>query len=67
MSKPDEVTLGVEGDFGDLIDGDSRIVGVVGRPFGLAEADQANVTGGCYPFSVVGIDLHVPKAVARKW
>lgn len=66
MGEPDKVTFGVEGDFGDLIQGDARVVSVIDRPLGSVIADEADITGGGYPFPVFDIHLHIPEAVARQ-
>ncbi len=63
LGEPDEVTFGVEEDFGDLIEGDARVVGVIDRPLCSVIADEADITGGGYPFPVVDIHLHIPEAV----
>ena len=52
MGKPDEVVVGIEGDFRHLVEGDARVVGVVDGPLGSIEtdkADNAEVTGGVQP------------------
>lgn len=69
MSEPNEVVLGVEGDFCYLVEDDARVVGVVDNPLGSIEAsktDNTEVSCGGYPEMVVGIDLHVPEAVTRQ-
>ena len=49
MGEPDEVAVGVEGDFRHLVEGDARVVGVVGCPCSSVVADKADVTGSGYP------------------
>ena len=49
MGEPDEVALRIEGDFRDLVEGDTRVVAVVDCPLGSIIADEANVASCGYP------------------
>jgi len=49
LGEPNKVAAGIEGDFRDLVEGDARVVGVVGRPCSSVVADEANITSGGYP------------------
>ena len=49
MGEPNEVAVGVKGDFRYLIEGDAWVVSVVSRPCGSVVADETDVIGGGYP------------------
>ena len=64
MGEPDKVALAVDGDSGDLVEGDAGVVDVVGVPVGAVEACNTDIACGGQPLVVVGIDFGFIQAVA---
>ena len=57
MGEPDEVALAVDGDSGDFVEGDTRVIGVVNVPVGTVEVSDTDIACGGQPLVVVGIDF----------
>ena len=63
----DEVALAVDGDSGDFVEGDTRVIGVVNVPVGTVEVSDTDIACGGQPLVVVGIDFDFIQTVAGYW
>ena len=62
MGEPDKVALAVDGDSGDLVEGDAGVVDVVGVPVGAVEAGNADIACGGQPLVGKSSSCLVPKS-----